>query len=1165
MKKFLLFSFLLLIGACSSVTWGQHTETIGNATWTVNNNGKITACTASDGSQVSGAVTVPNTVNDVPVTGFFSSFNSFQNNTVITSLDLSLLTSVSLSPNFCQGAISLTTVNFGTVITSISNYAFDGCTSLTDATLPDCVNTIGAVAFRNCSSLTSITIPAQLTSIDMGVITGCNSISTVTWNANIDVPAYAFNGKTSLTMVTFANGYSGNILSNAFKGCTSLQTVNFDSTQISYIGDFAFDGCTNLSSAMLPNTVSSIGSVAFRSCTHLKSIRIPSGVTTFDFTVILYDNEIEDIIWNSSAGIPAAQFKNNTVLKSFTSEIDAEFSIGNEAFRNCTTLTTAEFSSKVTSIGSTAFYGCSSLESVTIPDGITTFDPVWFYNCNAIKTINWYANIDIPSNAFSSNNIRTVNFKNTTNKSINASAFTGKTSLETVDFGQHITSIGDYAFDGCTNLSSIILPEGLTTIGSVAFRNCCKNCTTTEVKLVIPNSLTSLNPNAFSGAYFNTIEWNANVSANVSPNFSGLSSLTKVTFGSAVKNIPDNAFSSCPNLEIVNFGDSIIKIGNNAFYNCSKLSHVNLPDSLVTIGQAAFRGTAIEEIVIPDSVASIGQYAFRDCASLRTVRFMGQTPPTFVPYTFTDGYANKTYYVPCGKYINYTKKTNDDGTSTYTPCNANNTIEDCKQESNPYNISGNIALNHNEERNKVSISRNTYSTCPIITVGNYYLSANELSIDWTFDALHFYYFTLPFDCIIDSIVLDNTTIQGKYINDWGAALKDTAYDNGGWQILEYNNSEYVKDQNSNKIYPVVQKTGILKAGVGYIFGLLDPLNPIAENPSFNVKVTFKNADAYTFSKNIKITAPSVTTSGTEGTVSWNLYGNPFYWNIPVSNISNSGISANSVNVITPASDENPASVHIEESTYSLSPGEMFFYQVSDGNGTTISANPAPASSNAPARYSNQRPLRLTLSHNNTKDDHMFISSDIEASDRYVIGEDCAKMKNAGMNQIYTMIDDTIETAFNCLNLEESVRAIPVGLTIENAGSFEIAVEGTTDFMPGTVLKLRDTQTGAEYNLLNGPATLTLGKGITDGRYVIDIKYIPNGDETVAENASFSAFIRDGRLVVEGIVADDVVRVYDAAGRMVTSFTANSDAESLNLNARGVYFVNVNGETIKVIY
>lgn len=1162
MKKFLLFSFLLLIGACSSVTWGQQTETIGEVTWTIDNQGQITNCVFETGFD--GNVVIPNTVNGVTVTGFGYYFDSFQNNTDITTLDFSQATSVTgLNPNFCRGATGLTTVNFGTGITSISNYAFDGCTSLTDATLPDCVNTIGAVAFRNCSSLTSITIPAQLTSIDMGVFTGCNNISTVTWNANIDVPAYAFNGKTSLTMVTFADGYSGNILSNAFSGCSSLQTVNFDDTQIGTIRDYAFDGCTNLSSAMLPNSVSSIGTVAFRSCTHLKSIRIPSGVTTFDFSVIINDNEIEDIIWNSNAGIPAAQFKNNAVLISFTSETNAEFSIGNEAFRNCTTLTTAEFSPNVTSIGSTAFYGCSSLESVTIPDGITTFDPVWFYNCNAIETINWYANVSVPSNAFSSNNIKTVNFRNTTDISIFASAFSGKTSLETIDFGKHIKIIGDYAFDGCTNLHSIVLPESLTTIGSVAFRNCCMNCTTTVVNLVIPSTLTDLNSNAFLGARFNTIEWNANVSANVSLNFSNRSSLTKVTFGSAVTKIPANAFSSCSNLATVEFGSNITEVGANAFYNCSHLSSADLPNSLTSIGEGAFRRTAIEEIVIPAYVTSISQYAFRECASLGTVRFMGQTPPTFVPYTFTDGYANKTYYVPCEKYGEYTSADN-------TPCNANNTIEDCSGSENPLVIDRDYPLTHTIEGNVVSIVRDKYNY-PTISLNNYVLSANKLSIDWTFDARHFYYFTLPFDCEFNDITINNETIQNKYIEDWAAALSDENYNDGGWEIMRYDNTEYsASTRTTQSPYQNAFGEGntTLKAGVGYVFALLDPLNEGQGMPDFTVKATFANDDKQELSKGMTITAPSEAPQNqidnpSENNVS-NLYGNPYYWNIPISNFKyNNGEAPNAVNVIVPG--ESGSTFENRLNTEQVNPKEVLFIQVKDNNGITISANPAPASSNAPARYSNQRPLRLTLSHNNTKDDHMFISSDIEASDRYVIGEDCNKMKNEGMNQIYTMIDDTIGTAFNCLNLEENVHAIPVGLTIENAGEFEIALDGTTDFMPGTVLKLRDTQTGAEYNLLNGPATLTLGKGITDGRYVIDIRYIPNGDETVAENASFSAFIRDGRLVVEGIVADDVIRVYDAAGRMVTSFTANSDAESLNLNARGVYFVNVNGETIKVIY
>ena len=47
-------------------------------------------------------------------------------------------------------------------------------------------------------------------------------------------------------------------------------------------------------------------------------------------------------------------------------------SIGSDAFRYCSGLTSVTIPNSVTSIGDFAFYGCSGLTSVTIPNSVTT-------------------------------------------------------------------------------------------------------------------------------------------------------------------------------------------------------------------------------------------------------------------------------------------------------------------------------------------------------------------------------------------------------------------------------------------------------------------------------------------------------------------------------------------------------------------------------------------------------------------------------------------------------------------------------------------------------------------------------------------------------------------------------------------------------------------------
>ena len=49
-------------------------------------------------------------------------------------------------------------------------------------------------------------------------------------------------------------------------------------------------------------------------------------------------------------------------------------SIGDDAFRGCSGLTTVTIPNSVTSIGWSAFSGCSGLTSVTIPESVTSIE-----------------------------------------------------------------------------------------------------------------------------------------------------------------------------------------------------------------------------------------------------------------------------------------------------------------------------------------------------------------------------------------------------------------------------------------------------------------------------------------------------------------------------------------------------------------------------------------------------------------------------------------------------------------------------------------------------------------------------------------------------------------------------------------------------------------------
>ena len=197
-------------------------------------------------------------------------------------------------------------------------------------------------------------------------------------------------------------------------------------------------------------------------------------------------------VYNYNWNIQTANIPSSITVSGKTYSVT---SIGQEAFRDCSKLTSITIPNSVTSIGEYAFRGCTSLTSVTIPNGFTSIGEYAFSGCSGLTSITIPNSVtSIGRYAFSNcSSLTSVTIPNSVT-SIGEYAFRGCTSLTSVTIPNSVTSIRNYAFSGCSSLTSVTIPNSVTSIGEWAFYDC-----SSLTSITIPNSVTSIGISAFRG------------------------------------------------------------------------------------------------------------------------------------------------------------------------------------------------------------------------------------------------------------------------------------------------------------------------------------------------------------------------------------------------------------------------------------------------------------------------------------------------------------------------------------------------------------------------------------------------------------------------------------------------------------------------------------------
>lgn len=542
---------------------------------------------------------------------------------------------------------NLTTINFLGKVELIGEQAFYDCDSLENVTLPSGNVKLGKYSFYECSSLTGLTLPVDNVTEFNGAAFAGTKLSTFTvanGNDNYSVSndgklLLSADGKKIIAVAVsavegdFVVGADVTEIGNGAFGGSKVTSVTFENPDIR-IGAYAFEGCTALTKVTFSATKGNaeIGERAFYNLSALETAENLKNVVKAGKYAFAYSG-LKEVEIGEGAVYEEGAFANGRLT---TVTVGKNASFGIEAFRSCKYLTTVnmpedggvhfsaycfandaalvniDLSKTDDTIEEAAFYGCVGLKKAVLSN-VKNIGDYAFADCAKLSLVEVPVVETIGQGAFAKYDQNTGS----------APCFARITLPET------LKKVGDGAFAGQTSLTEVTLPASLSwdNMGTKVFYMC--NGLT---KVTLPDNLEKINDNTFAGCEMLSEINLENVKIFGENAFNRCLSLTSINLASA-EEIGNAAFAYVPATgEIV--AGNLVKIGAYAFERDEELSGPTFTKfsakKLEEIGEGAFiKVKTLTEFVFSASLKKVDVMAFLGCDGITS-------------YYFTDADGNKT-------------------------------------------------------------------------------------------------------------------------------------------------------------------------------------------------------------------------------------------------------------------------------------------------------------------------------------------------------------------------------------------------------------------------------------------------------------------------------------------------------------------------------------------